>query len=83
MTAPYNGFTVSKKKIARQRHSVGEYKPSPHINLCRGSPAHVGIDRVWSRLNQPSARFPRTRGDRPNKVKSVSIRVRVPPHTWG
>ena len=45
MTAPYNGFTVSKKKIARQRHSVGEYKPSPHINLCRGSPAHVGIDR--------------------------------------
>ena len=71
MTAPYNGFTVSKKKIARQRHSVGEYKPSPHINLCRGSPAHVGIDRLRKALQNRLIRLPRTRGGLPTNCRLI------------
>ena len=48
-----------------------------------GSPAHAGIDLDVCGQVLPTARFPRTRGDRPLRNERQFDEIMVPPHTRG
>ena len=53
------------------------------VELDDGSPAHAGIDPASPIDRLADARFPRTRGDRPQVAAVVNRPSRVPPHTRG
>ena len=48
-----------------------------------GSPALAGIDLTLRGMVLLSLRFPRTRGDRPDKDDDGLIQCPVPPHSRG
>ena len=54
-----------------------------HIMNLTGSPAHAGIDLEGFATEGNSARFPRTRGDRPARLEASAVQGLVPPHTRG
>ena len=54
-----------------------------HYPAIMGSPAHAGIDLRFHDYLLLANRFPRTRGDRPDRHIVYDPLQEVPPHTRG
>ena len=65
-------------------HTRGSTSPCRSVSCSYNvSPAHAGIDHACVQIPRIGWGLPRTRGDRPDRDSSSSIRFQSPPHTRG
>ena len=75
---------LPRKVLQVSPHTRGSTRRKPRgARGLQGFPAHAGIDPSPRRVSTVSCRFPRTRGDRPDRPVSDSALDLVSPHTRG